>query len=98
MPFCVHLCRCHLQEDDAEDKNVSPRLFDVSYFQGYCEGKVTSESRKTRLAILTQEEMEAWHREYLKRQKEKQDRIANGEQDEEDELDDEASEYEDFDE
>lgn len=84
------------QEDDAEEKTVPPRLFDVSYFQGYCEGKITSESRKTRLEILTLEEAEDRRHEYLRRQKGKQDRIARGEQDEDEEYEDE--EYEDFDE
>lgn len=89
----------YLQEDDAEDKKIPPRLFDVSYFQGYCEGKVTSESRRTKLEILTLEEAEVRRREYLRRQKEKEDRIASGEQDEDDEYyEDEDSEYEDFDE
>ncbi|KIJ17918.1 hypothetical protein PAXINDRAFT_179776 [Paxillus involutus ATCC 200175] len=76
-------------EEDAEDKTVSPRLFDASYFQGYCEGTVTSCTRKTELEILTNAETEEKRREYLLRQKEKQERIANGEQEEEDEESDE---------
>ena len=92
------LTRCS-QEEDAEDKVVPPRFFDVSYFQGYCEGKITSEARKTKLEILTREEAEERRREYLRRQKEKQDRIASGEQDEDEEYEDEDDdEYEDFDE
>ncbi|KAF8427980.1 hypothetical protein L210DRAFT_3564626 [Boletus edulis BED1] len=83
-------------EDDAEDKKVPPRFFDVSYFQGYCEGKVTSESRKTRLEILTREEAEEQRREYIQRQKEKQERIANGEEDEEDEYDEDEDEEDEF--
>lgn len=75
---------------------VPPRFFDVSYFQGYCEGKITSESRKTKLEILTLEEAEDQRREYLRRQKERQERIANGEyeeDEEEDELEDDDEDY-----
>ena len=93
--YLGELIRCS-QERDAEDKTVPSRFFDVSYFQGYCEGRITSESRKTKLEILTQEEVEEQRREYLQRQKEKQDRIANGEQDEDEDENDEE-EYEDSD-
>ena len=87
------------QEDDTEDKVVPLRFFDVSYFQGYCEGKITSEACKTKLEILTREEAEEQCRKYLRRQKEKQDRIASGEQDKDEEYEDEDDdEYEDFDE
>jgi hypothetical protein len=72
---------------------VPSRFFDVSYFQGYCEGKITSESRKTKLDILTREEAEERRRGYLRRQKEKQDRIANGEQYEDEEYEDSEDEY-----
>ncbi|KAH0832177.1 hypothetical protein J3R83DRAFT_13092 [Lanmaoa asiatica] len=87
------LTRYLTQEYDAEDKTVSPRFFDVSYFQGYCKGKITSESRKTRLDILTEEEAEDRRCEYLQRQKEKRERIASGEQDEDEEEEDEDDEY-----
>ncbi|KIK94742.1 hypothetical protein PAXRUDRAFT_428307 [Paxillus rubicundulus Ve08.2h10] len=68
---------------------VSPRLFDASYFRGYCEGTVTSCARKTELEILTSPEAEEKRRKYLRRQQDKQQKITHGEEEEEDDEPDE---------
>lgn len=80
------------EEDDANDKTVSDRIFIQENFQLYCEGKLMSCARRTELAIYTPEE-EVERQKRLQRQREERMEVDSGEENYDDDYDDDSGEW-----